>query len=164
MVAIIDYGAGNVRSLANALSFIGASWEITSDLKTIKRSSHIIIPGVGSFASGMAALTKLGLVEYLKETDTPMLGICLGMQLLSDSGEEGGFTKGLGRIPGHVAKLPQPHVGWDTWEGKDYYFTHHYQNDVQPYAVKQGSVWACQFHPEKSQDAGLTFLKEWLQK
>lgn len=160
MVAIVNYGAGNVRSLANALSHLGFSWEITNNLSTISRASHIIIPGVGSYASRMNELTKLGLVQYLSQTDTPMLGICLGMQLLSDSGDEGGFTYGLGRIKGHVSKLPEPHVGWDTWEGQDYYFVHHYQNDVQPYAIKQGNLWACQFHPEKSQEAGLQFLKE----
>lgn len=161
MVAIIDYGAGNIRSLANALDYLDQRFFISNKLGKLQTADHLILPGVGSFKYGMDRLRKLNLDSFLKATKKPLLGICLGMQLLAQDGDEGGYSEGLGLIAGHVKKLPQPHVGWDTWEDKDYYFVHHYAIEDRQWAFKNhGNIWACQFHPEKSQEAGLTFLKE----
>lgn len=158
-VALLDYGAGNLRSLANALKAIGAA--VTDNLD---EATHLILPGVGSFPYGMKELEKRGFVDLIEQTKKPLLGICLGMQLLSQGSDEDAplGTPGLRLLPGWVRQLPVPHVGWDSWEGADYYFTHHYMNQELPYAVKGDRLWACQFHPEKSQGAGLQFLKDFL--
>lgn len=161
MVGIINYGAGNLRSLSNALTHLGIDWTITSDPKELQTCSHLILPGVGSFRFGMTQLHALGLYDYLKNTDQPILGICLGMQLLAEEGEEGGQTKGLGLLQGKVKKLKEPHVGWDYWGLQTYYFTHHYAIKDAPWAIQQDRLWACQFHPEKSQQNGLNFLQQW---
>lgn len=160
MVGIIDYGAGNLRSLSNALTYIGVEHIVTNDYDFLKDCSHLILPGVGSFMYGMVQLQRLTLVDFLKTTNKPLLGICLGMQLMATMSEEDGKNWGLNKIPGEVRKLPEPHVGWEEWEGKDYYFVHHYAIKNAPWVIRYGNLWACQFHPEKSQEAGLAFLKE----
>jgi len=173
MVGIIDYGAGNIRSLSNALTHLGIEHTISHDKNVLDTCSHLILPGVGSFRYGMEQLERYGLVEFLKNTKKPLLGICLGMQLMAGQGAEGlpsgsDYMAGLGIIGGTVEELPSPHVGWDTVQElhNDFYFTHHYRVaipgtfDWMPYFVKHNNVWACQFHPEKSQESGLQFLKD----
>lgn len=124
MITIVDYGMGNIGSVKNALLHLGADVLISNSAKDIEESSHIILPGVGSFGDGMKKLEELGLVKVLKEAvlgrGKLFLGICLGMQLLAESGEEGGLHKGLGWLKGKVRKFQVneevfrvPHIGWD---------------------------------------------------
>ncbi|MFH2091019.1 MAG: imidazole glycerol phosphate synthase subunit HisH [Pseudomonadota bacterium] len=124
MIAIIDYGMGNVRSVYNALDFIGQEVLITADPGKIADASRIVLPGVGAFGKAMDHLNTAGLVEILNrevlENKKPFLGICLGMQLLASDSSEHGFTNGLGLIPGQVrmfdrpdSDLKLPHMGWN---------------------------------------------------
>lgn len=152
MIAIIDYGMGNVGSVENALLHLGAEVVVTNSQNEIERSSHIILPGVGAFAEGMRKLRELGLPEVLEREvlikKKPFLGICLGMQLLAEEGEEGGTAKGLGWIRGMTrklivdeARLRLPHIGWDDVAAKPeaalfqgvlsrvFYFVHSYALD-----------------------------------
>lgn len=138
-VAVIDYGVGNLLSVSRALEHCGARATITSDPAAILAADRVLLPGVGSFAAGMAALSEHGLDAVVREVaarSTPLLGICLGMQMLFDASEEFGVTAGLGLIPGRVVKIPAhssdgaaqkvPHIGWNElampaqrqgWEG-----------------------------------------------
>ena len=124
-VTVIDYGVGNLLSVSRALEHCGARVTITSDAAVILNSARVVLPGVGAFADGMAALRALGLdavVRQVATNGTPLLGICLGMQMLFDESEEFGLTTGLGLIPGRVVKIPAasktgaqhkiPHIGW----------------------------------------------------
>ena len=124
MIAIIDYGMGNVRSVYNAFDFIGEKVEITADPQKIADASRIVLPGVGAFGKAMYNLIQRGLVDILNreviEKGKPFLGICLGMQLLMENSCEHGFTEGLGWIPGKVKmfdlpalELKLPHMGWN---------------------------------------------------
>lgn len=150
MIAIIDYGMGNLRSVANALDFIGADFLITHDKELLKQADKIILPGVGAFRDGIENLKSLNLDDVLREEvmvhQKPLLGICLGMQMLAEKGYEGGEHQGLGLIKGVVQKLEAqgrglrvPHVGWDDITYKkdnplfcqipdhaDFYFVHSY--------------------------------------
>lgn len=123
-VVILDYGIGNVKSIANALIEIGAEPALSSDEKVIMRADALILPGVGAFQKGMLNLIEANLVHVIQEyvaTGKPFLGICLGMQMLLEESEEFGITKGLGLIPGKVKKLilpagssdKLPHVSWN---------------------------------------------------
>ena len=154
-VVVIDYGVGNLLSVQRALEHIGAEVIVTADPKKILSASRVVLPGVGAFRNGMLALERLGLVPVINELavlNTPILGICLGMQLLLEVSEEFGITKGLGLIAGRVVPIPVqtkegnrqkiPHVGWSalrlpqataTWqstlmqnnrEGEAAYFVH----------------------------------------
>jgi len=154
-ISIIDYGCGNLLSLVRAIEFIGYEGEITSDSKKILNSTHVILPGVGSFGNAMQKLEEYNLVSAILEyaqSNKPLLGICLGMQVLFTSGNEFGFNKGLDLIKGDVIKIAStksskikiPHVGWNEiypsnekkeWEskildnnlvGKSFYFVHSY--------------------------------------
>lgn len=138
-VTVIDYGVGNLLSVSRALEHCGANVTITSNAAAILTSARVVLPGVGAFADGMAALQAQGLdsvVRQVAATGTPLLGICLGMQMLLDESEEFGMTTGLGLIPGRVVKIPVittdggvhkiPHIGWnelvlplqrDSWQG-----------------------------------------------
>ena len=123
-VGIINYGVGNLRSVANAVSEIGATPVVSADIAELRACNRLILPGVGAFPHGMEALQQAGLVEFLcdvGESQTPLLGICLGMQLLTELSTEFGETKGLGLLPGAVTqmaapengeKLRLPNVGW----------------------------------------------------
>ena len=154
-IRIIDYGCGNLLSLVRAIEFIGYEGEITSDSKKILNSTHVILPGVGSFGNAMQKLEEYNLVptilEYAK-SNKPLLGICLGMQVLFTSGNEFGSYKGLDLIKGDVIKIVSaknskikiPHIGWNEiyppnerkeWKskilssnlvGKSFYFVHSY--------------------------------------
>ena len=125
MVAIIDYGAGNLMSVKKALDFIGAENIITDDKKTIMSASHIILPGVGSFGDAMSSMAQRGLVETVKDaalSGRPFLGICLGLQLLFNKSEESPNAQGLGLLGGEIVSIPQdtglkvPHIGWNAME------------------------------------------------
>lgn len=124
-VTIIDYGRSNLLSVQRALAACGAGTRLASSAGDVLAAQMLVLPGVGAFADGMAALERLGLAAAIRQkvlAGTPMLGICLGMQLLFDASEEGGLHRGLGLIPGRVEKLPPqdltgspqpvPHVGW----------------------------------------------------
>ncbi len=151
-IAVLDYGLGNVRSVRNALQAVGANAIVTREPEQIQESDGLIIPGVGSFPHGMECLNKYKLTPILHKyfsSDRPVLGICLGMQLLFDKGLEFSSTNGLGTIPGVVDRIPisqeegrLPHISWSTIKktrlGKDtiffdlkdselrFYFVHSY--------------------------------------
>ena len=127
MIAIVDYGAGNLRSVQKALQFIGAPCEITADAQKIAKAPGVILPGVGSFGDCMEAMRRRALVEPVQsaareamEGKRPFLGICLGLQLLFGASAESPGAQGLGVLPGHAEKLPfgpglkVPHIGWNS--------------------------------------------------
>ena len=125
MIAIVDYGVGNLFSLSSSVRSLGAEVRVTRDAADLRAADHILLPGVGAFADAMAKLEATGLVPVLREETQkkPLLGICLGMQMLFDESEEFGLHKGLGLIPGRVVKIPDtdvdghpqkvPHISWD---------------------------------------------------
>lgn len=149
-IVIIDYGMGNLDSVARAIEYCGGFPIVTNKKEEIETATHIILPGVGAFSNGMENLKKTGLDEILREqifkSKIPLLGICLGMQLLGTKGYEGGETNGLNFIEGEVKKLQPkiaseriPHIGWNEVilkkesllfknisSGKDFYFVHSY--------------------------------------
>lgn len=123
MIAIIDYGAGNLQSVKKALDYIGAESTITMDKDEINAASHIILPGVGSFGDAMASIRKRNLEQTIKENANgkkPFLGICLGLQLLFSSSEESKGVEGLGIFDGDIVRIPDdnglkvPHIGWNS--------------------------------------------------
>jgi glutamine amidotransferase len=124
-IAVIDYGAGNLMSVTNALNFLGYENKITADIGEIERADRVILPGVGAFPAAMDNLTEKGFVPVLKEQakKKPLLGICLGMQMLFDRSFEISECAGLGLIPGIVRKirtdLKLPHIGWNSLEFKN---------------------------------------------
>lgn len=148
MVAIIDYGAGNLSSVKKALDYLGAESEITQDRDKILSASHVILPGVGSFGDAMNSMQERGLVETVKEaalSGKPFLGICLGLQLLFEESDESPDVKGLGLLKGRIVTIPKdnglkvPHMGWNSVELKQrngifdgiddesyFYFVHSY--------------------------------------
>lgn len=200
MVTVIDYGLGNIFSVVKAFEMIGADVQVSSNPDDIRKADHLVLPGVGAFADGMQFLRDKELdtvlTEEVVQSKKPFLGICLGLQLLAEVGEEHGEHKGLGWIPGKVRKLDVdqqlkiPHVGWNNLEIKqdnplfadihtdsDFYFVHSYQLDCANQkdciatttygktitaAIWHGNIFATQFHPEKSQDAGLKLLENFL--
>lgn len=196
MIAIIDYDAGNIRSVEKALAYLGEEAVLTRDGKEILSADKIILPGVGAFGDAMENLHRFGLAEVIHEAvrrQIPFLGICLGLHLLFEKSEESPGVKGLGILRGEIRKIPHsaglkiPHMGWnslhlqnqghlfrDIPEDAYVYFVHSYylqaaepsivkavtSYGVQVHAsVEQGSVFACQFHPEKSSRTGLQILK-----
>ena len=120
MIAVIDYGAGNLFSVCNALEYLNIAHEITKDRAVIDRADAVILPGVGAFPAAMRDLAATGLIDAVKENAAkkPLLGICLGMQMLFDDSDEMGGAEGLGLIPGTVRRIPSdkviiPHMGWN---------------------------------------------------
>lgn len=201
MVAIIDYGAGNLQSVKKALDFIGAKSIITADENEINAASHIILPGVGSFGDAMHSIREKGLEDVIKKSadgSKHFLGICLGLQLLFESSEESPGVDGLGIFKGKIVTIPKdnglkvPHIGWNSVSLKKtdgifenlrdnsyFYFVHsYYLKDADEKvvagtteygvpiqcAVQQGRVSATQFHPEKSSEAGLTILRNFVNR
>ena len=146
MIAIIDYGAGNLRSVVNAISSLGYQPKITSNPDEMLNARAVILPGVGAAGDTMQNLQRLGMVDVLGQfiaEDRPFLGVCLGQQVLLDGTEEGGWQECLGIIPGKVRRLPDgfkiPHMGWNQVEQKishpifdgipdraNFYFVHSY--------------------------------------
>lgn len=205
-VTVIDYGMGNLLSVQRGLEHCGAAVTLSSDHAVIRDSSRVVLPGVGAFGNAMQALDRLALVDAIREVarrGTPLLGICLGMQLLLDVGEEFGESPGLGLIPGRVVALPPrapsgeplkiPHIGWnalvqddpaqpwsdtllhDTKPGDAVYFVHSfvampsnashrlaaslYGSHRITAVIARDNIVGCQFHPEKSGEAGLKMLR-----
>ncbi|NCA67226.1 MAG: imidazole glycerol phosphate synthase subunit HisH [Clostridia bacterium] len=194
MIGVIDYGLGNMFSLANALNYIKAEFRTVATPEDSLGLSGLILPGVGAFPEGMRKLALSGIDTLLKQYKKPILGICLGMQLLFEESEEFGLTDGLSLIPGRVIKIQNapkiPHMGWNeltinfptTLTGKlpdksQVYFVHSYKavTDQQYLAASsdyyeditaiacRGNVYGTQFHPEKSGDAGIIMLKNFIQ-
>jgi glutamine amidotransferase len=198
-IALIDYGAGNLHSVHNALVKAGArDVAITADPDVVAKADRIVLPGVGAFRACRDALVGIsGMVDALNaavhERAVPFLGVCVGMQLLADAGEEFGRHEGLGWIPGTVklivptdARVKVPHMGWNDvqlaaphalLESGEAYFLHSYHFDAANpadvaattghggplvAAVARGTVIGVQFHPEKSQRYGLSFLARFL--
>lgn len=199
MVAIIDYDAGNIKSVEKAMQALGENVRITREPEEILSADHVILPGVGAFGDAMSKIRQYGLDEVIREVidcGTPFLGICLGQQLLFESSEESEGVSGLGILRGKIVKLPEdqglkiPHIGWNSLEfsgsGRLFaglpeklyvYFVHSYYlqaEDAQIVtatteygahihaSVEKGNVFACQFHPEKSSDAGMRILRNFL--
>ena len=188
MIAIIDYGVGNLFSLKSSLKQLGLEAVVTADADTIRKADRLILPGVGAFADAMAKLEATGLVPVMKEEAErkPLLGICLGMQLLFEKSYEYGEHEGLGFVKGEVCPLEPDladknalHIVKDDplfkyiREGEYVYYVHSYYGKnctestlaVSDYsipvtgAVRAGRVYGTQFHPEKSGDTGLRILK-----
>ncbi len=198
-IVIIDYNMGNLASVANALEYLGYKSIISNKIEDIESADYIILPGVGAFADGMKNLVDLNLINVLKkqvlERKKNFLGLCLGMQLVAEEGDEGGLTKGLGFVKGKVKKLEVkdlriPHIGWnEVYFKKDcclfknlnksevFYFVHSYyftpEEDVVvgtfdygeefTAIIQKDNISGTQFHPEKSQMAGLQLLKNFIE-
>lgn len=191
-VVIIDYGAGNIKSIMNVVHSLGYETILTNDKETILNAEKIIFPGQGHFGQAMEKLNELGLVETIKEAialGKQFLGICLGLQVLFESSEEAPNVDGIGVFKGSVKKFQigrTPQVGWNkiattkanTYLNEDfYYFVNSYyvvpeneeiiasKTDYHidfTASIQYKNVTAVQFHPEKSADAGLEFFKKWL--
>ncbi len=199
ITAIIDYGAGNLHSVKNALEYLGNQSIITGEREKILAADRVILPGVGAFGDAMRALKKSRLDEVVLEIvkqNKPLLGICLGLQLMFEESEESPEEKGLGIFKGKVVRIPKnenlkiPHMGWndisivknsailkDLGKNPYVYFVHSYyvkpenSEDISAYtqygtklgiAVEKENVFALQFHPEKSGDAGMKILKNFI--
>jgi glutamine amidotransferase len=199
-LALIDYGAGNLHSVHNALRKAGAdNAVITADAEVVAKADRIVLPGVGAFRACRDALVAIpGMVDAMNEAvhqrGVPFLGVCVGMQLLAEAGEEFGRHEGLGWIPGTVRLIEPadpsvkvPHMGWNDvtlrgspplLEAGEAYFLHSYHFDVAQEdhiaavtdhggplvaAVARDTIIGCQFHPEKSQSYGLSFLSRFLE-
>ena len=199
MIAIIDYDAGNIKSVEKAIAALGEQAVLTRDPDVILSAEKVILPGVGSFGDAMEKLHGYGLVEVIKkvvEQKKPFLGICLGLQLLFERSDESEGVEGLGILEGEIVRIPDapdfkiPHIGWNSLkfprkgrlfkgleEDSYVYFVHSYylkakdENIVTATtdystlihaSVEKDNVFACQFHPEKSSDVGLTILKNFL--
>ena len=193
MIALIDYGAGNLTSVRKALSALGAHYETPASPSDLRNAAGIIVPGVGHFGA-TAALDASWRDTILDRTRSgvPLFGICLGMQWLFEGSEEAPDVRGLGLIGGRCRKLSGavkvPHVGWNSLEqpatsrllaglatGAQVYFTHSYAAPITPEcvavtthaipfaaAVERERVFGVQFHPEKSADAGLQIMRNFL--
>ncbi|MBX3277128.1 MAG: imidazole glycerol phosphate synthase subunit HisH [Acidobacteria bacterium] len=193
-VAIIDYGVGNLRSVEKAFTSQGIDAAISSDIDALQRAERLVLPGVGAFAACMNGLRERGfdrLVCKAAAEGKPIIGLCVGLQMLFEEGREFGVHRGLGLLPGRVVRFPEgvhvPHVGWNQVSIKQshpifselpdesfFYFVHSYHVETDDascvmgeteYALRypsvcgRGSLLGVQFHPEKSQTAGLKLLK-----
>ena len=200
MVAIIDYNAGNLKSVEKALAAVGQQSVITRDFHTIMSADHVILPGVGAFGEAMEQLKKFELHKVIREVideKKPFLGICLGLQLLFEGSDESQGVEGLHILDGKILRIPDkeglkiPHIGWNSLdlqnEGRLFqnmkqnphvYFVHSYYLKAADTSivkatcdystcihasVEKDNVFACQFHPEKSSDVGLSILKNFTQ-
>ena len=205
-VTVVDYGMGNLLSVSRALEHCGAQAILESSPLFIAKAERLVLPGVGAFGDGMAELQQRNLVEAIRNyaaSGRPLLGICLGMQMLLDGSDEFGARAGLGLIPGWVRKLPAqpgiklPHIGWSAirppagrdWNGtlldhvpagQEVYFVHSFHADPReprdclaqtPYGdslfcsvVRKDNITGCQFHPEKSGEAGLGMIRNFLRQ
>ena len=193
-IAIIDYGVGNLRSVEKAFHAGGVEAVVSSDEEVLRAADKLVLPGVGAFRACMEALTERGfdrIVRQRVEEGTPLLGVCVGMQMLFEESEEFGKTSGLGFLRGRVRRFPEglhvPQVGWNQVEWKSrhalsegisdrtfFYFVHSFFCETDEAAtvvgeteyglsyasvVARGNVCGVQFHPEKSQAAGLHLLR-----
>jgi glutamine amidotransferase len=193
-VAIIDYGVGNLRSVEKAFHAGGVDAQVSADEGVLRSAERLVLPGVGAFRACMEALSARGFDRLVRERvggGTPLLGVCVGMQMLFEESEEFGTTRGLGFLRGRVRRFPEsqrvPQVGWNQvgWKGAHalaegiadgsfFYFVHSFYCDAREEGVVVGAtqygltyasvvaranVCGVQFHPEKSQAAGLRLLK-----
>lgn len=200
MVAIIDYNAGNLKSVEKALLSLGQESVITRDFHTILSADQVILPGVGAFGDAMEQIKKYELDKVVREVvdkKTPFLGICLGLQLLFEGSDESQGVEGLHILDGQILRIPDaeglkiPHIGWNSLnlqnDGRLFvgmnqnpyvYFVHSYYLKAADESivkatcdystcihasVEKDNVFACQFHPEKSSEIGLTILKNFTQ-
>lgn len=202
-LVVVDMGVGNLESVAGAFERVGAAVQVTAQAADLEHAAAVVLPGVGAFGDGMASLRHNRLVEpllrHVREKKRPLLGICLGMQLLAEAGEEQGRHQGLGLLRGRVVRLDPgggdcrvPNMGWcdvrahdrrgvlfaAAGDGECFYFAHSYHlqcpdedavaatirfgRSAVVAAVERGSLFGVQFHPEKSQDAGLDVLASFL--
>ena len=203
-VVVLDYGSGNVRSVVRALERAGAEVELTGDMDAAMAADGLLVPGVGAFAACMAGLRAIRgerIIARRLSGGRPVMGICVGMQILFETGIEHGVeAEGCGEWPGVVERIQAPivpHMGWNTVEAAEgsrlfagaederFYFVHSYGvrdwtlvtndrtraplvtwaehgGDRFVAAVENGPLWATQFHPEKSGDAGAELLKNWI--
>jgi imidazole glycerol-phosphate synthase subunit HisH len=203
-VAVLDYGSGNLRSAVRAVERAGAEVTLTSDPSVAENADGLVVPGVGAYEACMRGLLSVGgdrIIDRRLIASRPVLGICVGMQVLFAEGIEHGIrTEGCGEWPGTVERLRAPivpHMGWNTVEPGEgsrmfdgigderFFFVHSYGvrdwvlKSVPPFpaplvtwtdyesdrfvsAVEHGPLWATQFHPEKSGDAGAALLRNWL--
>ena len=178
-VVVVDYGAGNTRSVRAALRHLGYDSVVSSEPHLIRSSDFVLLPGVGSARSAMAHLNSTGAEDALRDRFSehgPILGICLGMQLALEHSEEDGGVSGLGLLKGKVEKMQidrVPRLGWSVVEpwNEAFYFAHSFaclSEDVVATsegitaAIHRGSFLGVQFHPEKSGPAGLSFLEKCL--
>jgi glutamine amidotransferase len=193
VIAIINYGVGNIKSIQKAVEFVGGKATVTSDIDVIRNADGIILPGVGAFKAAMENLKDF--VEIIKETTVPILGICLGMQLFATESEERGLHKGLNMVPGRVVRFPNsvgkvPHMGWNqikitrdheilngVEDGSYVYFVHSYHMKTDDkyiitkteYSIEftsgvaKDNVIGFQFHPEKSGKVGLKMIKNFVE-
>jgi len=187
---VIDYGMGNLRSVSKAIEKVGGQVKVSSAPQDLEQAEKIVLPGVGAFGDGVLELKKRNLIEPLKialKQGKPFLGICLGMQLLFDESEESPGVKGLSFFSGRVERFKSrdikiPHMGWNEVNfGSSagyFYFVHSYYPAPTDKSIISGTceygkekfaafimrdkIWASQFHPEKSQDAGLNLLKRFV--
>ena len=199
MIAIIDYDAGNIKSVEKAIQSLGEVPVVTRDREEILSADKVILPGVGSFGDAMEKIRSYGLEEVIHEVvakKTPFLGICLGLHLMFEGSDESEGVKGLGILKGEILRIPDkeglkiPHIGWNSLkfptEGRLFkglkedsyvYFVHSYYLKAEEpeivtatteystlihASVEKDNVFACQFHPEKSSDVGLTILKNFI--
>ena len=190
-VAIIDSGGSNLRSVAKAIDRLNKSCVITDIADEIMKASFVILPGVGSARNVMSELKKKNLVDVINNLKQPVLGICIGMQILFEYSAEGN-TKCLGLIEGDIQKFDEstdlkvPQMGWNKVTFSDqklkkfnnyYYFANSYYSDIQKHTtatseygdiftsvIEKNNFLGCQFHPEKSSDAGEYFLQYFFQK
>ena len=196
MIAIIDYGMGNLRSVQKGFEKVGCPAIVTSNPGEVAQADKVVLPGVGAFGACMENLEKFALIPTIRRAirdGKPFLGICMGLQVLFDEGEEFGHHQGLGIIPGKVVRFKLsksykiPHMGWnrilkkrriplmtEIEDNAYFYFVHSYHvipkdpNVIVTYtdygkpfvsSIAKGNIFACQFHPEKSQTTGLKILK-----
>src|ERR1035437_2887079 len=193
MIAIIDYGAGNVASVANAVTRLGSPFIITSDIDDLVKAEKIIFPGVGEASFAVNRLHDKGLINFLQEIKKPLLGICLGMQLLCDHSDEGNVD-GLGIFPIKVVRFKKyetkvPHIGWNTVHFKPrnklfrgiaqdefFYFANSFYAPVDESStavtenkiifsasLEKDNYFGVQFHPEKSSASGLKVLRNFIE-
>jgi imidazole glycerol-phosphate synthase subunit HisH len=191
-LAVVDSGGANIASVLHALRRLGVEPEFTSDVETIRKADRVLLPGVGAAGRAMEVLQGHGLVDVIRELQQPVLGICLGMQLLFESSAEDDAQL-LGLIPARLRRLPQspglrvPHMGWnsiqatqsdtfsDSLSGDWFYFVHSYAAPVGTWTlataehgatfsaiVRQGNFYGAQFHPERSAAAGARLLQNFL--
>ena len=193
MIAIVDYDAGNIRSVLNALGRVGVSdYVLTADREQLAKASHVILPGVGEASTAMQALRDASLADFIPTLTQPVLGICVGAQLMC-AGSEEGDTRCMGIFPAEVRRFKEtpaekvPHMGWNSLgrlssplfaglkEGDYVYFVHSYYPEVCgntiavsnhgidfSAALNRDNFYACQFHPEKSGAVGEQILKNFL--
>ncbi len=190
MITVVDYGMGNLRNVRRALEHIGCEVLVTPDPDAVRRATTLILPGVGAFGEAVARIDGLGLRAPILDhaaSGRPMLGICLGMQLLFRESEESPGAVGLGLLPGAVVRfrteLVVPHIGWNdvkpvapskllAADGGCFYFVHSFHAGPTPTAVgttaygvtftavvEHKNVFGVQFHPEKSQTVGIDLLR-----